>query len=155
MPWREEDDNQHIEAQELAIRGITTAPAPWRVVEWTDVNGRVVKELAFHESEQEQVVNLPFPPGAVVREPVMQLTNLARAKPYRWFRRQHDVLRVGEVFAENINQGDRLCRVLAVDEETGHILYDYEMPNGRVYHRISGRPVSLKRLPAKWRKLLE
>ena len=58
--------------------------SPWRVCTWTDERGREVRELAFHESELEQVLALPLPRGAVAREPVMMLTSLARAKPYRW-----------------------------------------------------------------------
>lgn len=61
---------------------------PWRVVEWTDANRRTVKELAFHESETQEVLNLPMPLEAVVREPVMMLTDLMRQKPYSWHRKR-------------------------------------------------------------------
>ena len=107
--------------------------------------------LAFHESETEKVWNLPFPAGAVVLEPMMMLTNLTER--YSWFHKKWCPYQVGDVFYENINQGDRPCRVLAVDEESGNYLYDYEMPNGRVFHRINGRSVNPKRLSKKWKAL--
>jgi hypothetical protein len=127
---------------------------PWRLVEWTDEAGRVVKELAFHEAELREVLDLPFPPAAAAREPVVELTHFARAKPYQYFRRRWCPHKPGDVFYENINQAERLCKVLAVDEASGRILYDYEMPGGRVFMRIDGRPVSAKRLSQKWREML-
>lgn len=66
----------------------------------------------------------------------------------------------GEEFTVNWNQGDRPARVLAV---LGHeMLYDYEMPAGKVFMRIcyigcesDGRSVSEESLPKKWRKAME
>jgi hypothetical protein len=55
-----------------------------------------------------------------------------------WFRRNSRPFKDGNTFDENINQGGRWCRVTAVDEETGDYLYDYEMPNGRVFMRTCG-----------------
>lgn len=127
---------------------------PWRVIEWTNENGRTVRELAFHKEETQEVLDLPFPDDAVVREPIMLLTDFFRE--YKWFRRHRtswSELKYGDVFYENINQGDRACKVLAVDEN-GRVLYDYEMPRGRTFHRIDGRPVNIKRLPKKWRRLM-
>jgi hypothetical protein len=138
------------------VFGVLTMPNPWRLIEWSDVRGRMVRELAFHESETEEVINLPFPSGAIAREPVMELTHFARAKRYRYFRRRFQPLRIGDTFYEHINQGDRLCKVVAFDEESGCILYDYEMPAGRIFYRDdsgpSGRPVSPNRPPKKWRE---
>ncbi len=84
----------------------------------------------------------------------MMLTNFCRAKPFSWFRRRYQPLRCGDVFTEVINQGERDCKVLAVDEETGAVLYDYEMPRGRIFMRIDGKPVNEKSLSKKWRRLL-
>ncbi|HYF37108.1 MAG TPA: hypothetical protein VD994_17545, partial [Prosthecobacter sp.] len=123
---------------------------PWRLVTWTgDSPSNVIWELAFHESELEEVLSLPFPPGAVCRDPVMMLTDFARAKPYTWFRKRWQPLKPGDSFMENINQGDRWCYVLAVDED-GALFYSYEMPNERVFLRIDGKPVSPNKIPRKW-----
>lgn len=124
---------------------------PWRIIQWTDERGQIVKELSFHEGELAEVLSLPFPAGAVVREPIMMKTDFS--KHCYWFRRKWCPYKPGDTFFENINQGDRLCKVLAVDEETGNYLYDYEMPRGRVSMRIMGKPVSEKALPKKWRRL--
>jgi hypothetical protein len=60
------------------------AANPWRVITWSDENGREVMELAFHKSELERALNYPFPRGAVAREPVTALTTPLRARPYQW-----------------------------------------------------------------------
>lgn len=39
---------------------------PWRVIEWTDENGRTVRELAFHKEETQEVLDLPFPAGRAI-----------------------------------------------------------------------------------------
>jgi len=97
------------------------------------------------------VLNKPFPPGAVVREPVYELTNIG---PNTKFQCRFPV-KVGDTFFDFINQGDRPCRVVAVDDETGDFLYDYEMPGGRVFLRNQyGKPVSEKRIPKKFRDII-
>ncbi len=119
----------------------------WREVIWTDENNREVKRLACHESELPHVLNMPFPPGAVVREPVYELTNIG---PNTKFQCRFPY-RVGDTFYDNINQGDRLCHVIAVDEPTGDYLYEYTMPAGRTFLRNqNGKPVSEKRIPKKF-----
>lgn len=123
---------------------------PWRLVEWTDENRRAVKSLAFHESELDAVLALPFPSGAVAREPVMMLTEFTRE--YCWFKKRWCGLRPGHSFEEEINQAKRQCYVLAVNGD-GQVLYKYEMPNGRTYLRIDGKPITQARLPRKWREL--
>lgn len=129
--------------------------ANWCEVEWTNEVGRAVKRLAFHFDEMSEVLDLPFPDGAVAREPVVAMTTFARKSPPPFFRRRLCLLTPGDVFGEYVNQADRTCVVLGVDEKTGQCLYEYEMPNGRTYLRIDGQPVSRNRLPEKWRKFVE
>jgi hypothetical protein len=119
----------------------------WREVIWTDENNKEVKRLACHESELDHVLNMPFPTGAVVREPVYELTNINSATKFQC--RYH--YRVGDTFYDHINQGDRFCRVVAVDEESGDFMYEYEMPGGRTFLRNqNGKPISEKRIPRKF-----
>jgi hypothetical protein len=121
---------------------------PWRRIIWTDENGRTVKELVCHEDELSEGVDLQFPPGAVVREPVYEYTGIPHPSMVQFFRR--NMIRVGDTFTDFINQGVRGCRVIAKNDETGQYIYDYEMPRGAVFMRNQdGKPVSRKRLP-KW-----
>jgi hypothetical protein len=119
----------------------------WREVVWTDENSREVKRLACHESELVCVMDMPFPPASVVREPVRKLTNIgSNTQFYCRFPYQ-----VGDTFVENINQGDRHCVVVAVDEATGDYLYDYEMPGGKKFLRNQNKkPISRERIPRKF-----
>lgn len=126
---------------------------PWRLVSWTDENYRLVQEIACHECELDKVLNLPHPPGAVVREPVTTLHD-HNARPYNFFRKRPCPFKPGDTFTEFINQADRDCLALAVDPD-GRCLYDYQMPNGKTFARIDGKPVNVKKLPEKWRKLLQ
>lgn len=98
---------------------------PWRLVRWTDENNKEVASLVFHVDELAEVIALPFPSGAVVREPIYECSVLAGA---RFFRR--DLTKVGDPFVELINQGNRECEVVAIDPKTWRVLYEYEMPNG-------------------------
>ena len=119
----------------------------WREIVWTDENNREVGRLACHESELAYVLNKPYPPGAVVREPVYELTNIG---PNTKFQCRYPY-RVGDTFYDHINQGDRLCHVIAVDEKTGDYLYEYSMPAGRTFLRNqNGKPVSERRIPKKF-----
>jgi hypothetical protein len=65
----------------------------------------------------------------------------------------------GDTFLVNFNQGDRHAKVLAVIGD--EMLYDYEMPGGKVFMRIApiqgggGRSVSEASLPKKWRDAIE
>lgn len=124
----------------------------WREVVWTDAQGREVKRLACHVSELPRVLDMPFPAGAVVREPVYELTNLT---PTTVFHCRYPY-RVGDTFTDFVNQGDRPAVVVAVDEATGDFLYEYEMPGGRVFLRNQdARPVSRARVPRKFREQLD
>lgn len=128
---------------------------PWRMVVWTDERGRGVRRLGCHADELPRVLDLPFPPRAAVREPVYELT-AAGDVPVYFSRRRPCPVRVGDVFAETINQGERWCRVVAVNPDTGDYLYDYEMSRGRVFLRNqSGRPVSRARLPGWAREAMD
>lgn len=134
----------------------TATANPWRLVQWTDGHGRPVKNLICHDDELGRVLNLPFPPGAVARDPVTEFTGVNPSGPRpRYFRRMPWVA-VGARFAENINQGDRDCEVVAVDEATGAYLYAYQMPGGREFMRRGpeGHPVTRSRLSLKWKRLL-
>jgi len=120
----------------------------WREIIWTDENNREVARLACHQSELEVVLNRPFPPGAVVREPVYELTSIGVNTRFAC----RFPVKIGDSFTDNINQGDRFCRVVAVDEGTGDYLYEYEMPAGRTFLRNQyGKPVSRRRVPKKFR----
>ena len=122
----------------------------WREVVWTDEDSHDVKRVACHESELVRVMDMPFPPGAVVLEPVRNLTSICSSTkffcrfPYQ----------VGDTFTENINQGDRDCLVIAVDDATGDYLYDYEMPAGKKFLRDHNqKPVSAGRIPKKFQQI--
>ncbi len=124
----------------------------WREIIWTDENNREVARLACHESELKYVLSLKYPPGAVVREPVYELTTIKSNTKFQCRR----PVQIGDSFYDHINQGDRFCTVVAVDEETGDYLYEYEMPGGRVFLRNQyGRPVSQKQIPVKFREDLQ
>ena len=125
----------------------------WLKITWSNEKYRTIKEVNCHASELAEVLNLPFPPGAVVREEAVAITDFSN--PLKWFRKKWVGLRVGETFPEWINQADRICKVLAIDD-MGSILYDYEMPNGKLFHRVDGRPISEKVLKKhkKWQALL-
>ena len=119
----------------------------WHEVVWTDENCREVKRLACHESELVDVMDMPFPDGAVVREPVCKLTSIRSNTKFHC----RFPYRVGDTFVEHINQGDRYCVVVSVDEATGDYLYDYEMPVGKKFLRNhNGKPVSRERIPRKF-----
>jgi hypothetical protein len=130
----------------------------WLEVIWTDNRSKPVKKLVCHYTEVGEVVNLPFPPEAVVREPVMAWHGGSVPRFYR-----KSLMKVGDHFEEEVNQGMRPCTVLAVDERTGRYLYEYEMPNGTTTLRTgewkNGRYImggySYKALPKYWRKLIE
>ena len=124
----------------------------WLEVVWTDENCREVKRVACHVSELVRVLDMPLPPGAVVREPVRNLASIcSRTRFFGRFPYQ-----VGDTFVENINQGDRDCVVVAVDDATGDYLYDYKMPAGKIFLRNNnGKPVSKKRIPKKFEKSFE
>lgn len=110
----------------------------WRLVTWTDEDANVVKRLACHVSELKQVLEIQ-PPGSVVREPVTILDNLQGQFFCRY------PYKVGDTFYEIINQGERLCVVISVDETTGNYLYEYEMPRGRKFIRNQyGKPTKRK-----------
>jgi hypothetical protein len=128
---------------------------PWRLVVWTDADNREVRRLGCHVDELPRVLDLPFPPRAVVREPVYALTAAWDAPAY-FSRRRPCPFKVGDTFTEEINQGHRTCRVVAVNDRTGDYLYDYEMPGGRVFLRNqSGRPVGRGRVPQWAREWLD
>lgn len=137
---------------------------PWRIVNWTDADYRIVKTVHCHESELEEVLNLPFPAKAVCRDPVMELTQFAMVHHWyklRWRPTKDDPYAaslspyaVGDVFEEDINQALRECVVLAVDEKTGQYLYIYDMPKGRSFLRVNGKPISMNQLGKKWTRLL-
>lgn len=119
----------------------------WSEVVWTDENCREVKRLACHESELVNVMDMPFPDGAVVREPVCKLISIG---PNTKFHCRFPY-RVGDTFIEHINQGYRECVVVAVDETTGNYLYEYDMPGGKTFLRNqNGKPVSKERIPRKF-----
>ena len=119
----------------------------WREIIWTDENNREVSRLACHESELDLVLNRPFPNGAIVREPVYELTNIGPTTKFCC----RFPCNLGDIFHDFINQGLRVCKVVAVDELTGDFLYEYEMPGGRCFLRNQyGKPVSLKRIPKKF-----
>ena len=127
-----------------------TPVSPWRLVCWTDENGREVKRVVCHESEVGAVMNLPFPPRAAVREPVYEQTNLIGLMPFH-FHGKHP-FGVGFTFTDWVNQGDRGAQIVAKNDGTGDFIYEYEMPGGRVFLRDrAGRPMSRNRLP-KWAK---
>jgi hypothetical protein len=124
----------------------------WCLVEWTDAERHVVKRLACHFEELAEVLDLPWPAKAACREPVTEYTGLPTY--ITWFRRRPSP-RLGDTFVEFINQGDRDCWVIAVEDETGRYLYEYEMPNGRIFLRNQdGKPVARNTLSAKWRALI-
>jgi hypothetical protein len=102
-------------------------PNPWRVIIWTDENNKEVSRMIFHVDETKEVLALPFPKGAVVREPIYEHTFAGPVLP-KFFRKC--LVNVGDSFTEFINQGDRDCLVLAVDPDTGRYLYEYVMPAG-------------------------
>jgi len=97
---------------------------PWRLIRWTDANNKEVRSLVFHVDELKEVVDLPFPEGAACREPIYECSTLAGA---RFFRR--DLTNIGDCFTEFINQGNRDCQVVAIDNKTWRVLYEYTMPN--------------------------
>jgi len=129
----------------------------WLRCTWSDENYRTIKTVNFHRSELDQVINLPMPAGAVVREQVVAITEFS--KPLSWFKKRWVGLRVGEHFQEFINQGWRHATVLAIDD-IGNLLYEYEMPAGKVFMRIDEggyhRPISPKQLDKnkKWQLLI-
>lgn len=136
----------------------TKTVSPWREVNWTDERNKVVQRLICHEDELAEVILLPFPKGAVVREPVYEATMLAGA---RFFRR--DMTKVGDPFLENINQKNRECEVVAIDPKTWRVLYEYEMPFGtsalRWYEWKNGvmktGQIAYSRLSKRWLDLIE
>jgi len=139
----------------------TATQNPWRVIEWTGTRPYIqVDEIVFHESELEQIINLPFPQGAVVREPICEFTTFMRRRPVKFFKRHYCPFKAVDQFTDWVNQGDRDCMVVDVHQDTGWYLYDYIMPAGKKFFREalglgSGRPVSPKHPPAKWREFFE
>jgi hypothetical protein len=125
----------------------------YRVITWTDENYREVSRMGFHVSDLKEVLALPFPKGAVCRDPITELTDLKPGMPfYDGKRPVYD----GECFQEFINQGERDCQIIAVDESTGAYLYEYDMPGGRTFLRNHrGVPVSRTKLSRRWHQLIE
>lgn len=137
-----------------AVESLPSVVTPWRLFIWTDERDREVKRLVCHESELSEVADLPFPPGAVAREPVYEFTAMSALMPWDFYRKHP--FEVGFRFTDFINQGDRPAMIVAKNDATGDFIYEYEMPGGRVFLRSrGGRPVSLKRLPAWAREQLE
>jgi hypothetical protein len=133
----------------------------WRVVRWTDETEQPVQEIVCHQQELPSVLNLPFPRGAVVREPSIVFTGENVVTwPICWFQTQpHDwELWPGEGITLTINQGDRDGVVLAaIGTER---LLEYEMPRGttalRVYDVVTERErsVAYRSLALKWLRVL-
>lgn len=125
----------------------------WCLVTWVDSCNKTVAQMGCHFDEICEVLDLPWLPGVAAREPIDAYTGTPVS--VKWFRRRPPEYKVGDLFYEKINQAQRLCEVVAVDEKTGDYLYEYEMPAGGLYLRNkNGRPVSRNRLPRKWQSLL-
>jgi len=124
----------------------------YRVITWTDERERPVKQMGFHVSDLESVLNLPFPKGAVSRDPITEFTGIPVELPF--YQDKSPLMVYGTQFQEEINQGLRNCQVIAVDDATGEYLYDYEMPAGRTFIRNhKGKPVS--KLSNRWKRIIE
>lgn len=125
----------------------------YRIVTWTDENHRPIRQMAFHVSDLAAVLDLPFPIGAVCRDPVTELTQI---KPDLSFYDGKFPYRDGDQFQEVINQGHRHCYVIAVDDSTGAFLYEYDMPGGRTFLRNhKGSAVQRGKLSRRWLQIIE
>lgn len=54
----------------------TKSAGPCRLITWTGPDYEIIQQLGFHKSDLKAVLDLPFPQGAVVREPITELTTL-------------------------------------------------------------------------------
>lgn len=129
----------------------------WRLVQWTDEDELLVRELVCHESEIADAVLQPYPPGAVAREVVETIPGepaedapFFRTSPIDW------CLLPGQSFTVTVNQGERDALVLAASGYER--LVEYAMPRGSTALRIidvrrnprRDRAISYNHLPLRW-----
>ena len=139
-------------ATEVAIP-VVSKPSPWRIMRWSDEQGRTVRRMGFHLIDLDKVLALPFPENAAVRNPMTWYTGVEKIEG--WYLSKSP-MEVGTDFSEEINQGLRDCTVVAVDPSTGRYMYEYTMPKGTsAPRRENGRPVSYKSLSTFWRRLID
>lgn len=142
--------------EEVVTRMDEPEPAPsnpYRVITWSDGNRRPVLAIGFHVSDLEAVLRFPQPVTAAGRDPITEYTGVERVL---YFFNSKSPFKAGDTFDEEINQGQRECVVVAVDEKTGRYIYEYEMPNGTSALRWeNGRSISYKALSHHWRLLIE
>lgn len=109
----------------------------WYRVTWTDADCHEVLSLCCHSSELADVLNWWTEERwaeMVCREPVESISEeRLRAGGLKFWHK--NPVKVGDEFEVQVNQGLRPCLVVAKDEETEVFLYNYEMPNGRLYYR--------------------
>lgn len=135
---------------------------------FTNCHGEVVEHVVLHESERGEFFK------AVQDGKVDWLKNPAIVRYERgwpWNGRESDGLRfwkrcptakVGDCWSEHINQGHRDGCVVAVDEERGQWLWEYEMPAGTTGLVLYGwkdgnrtrRVVSYNSLSDRWLDLI-
>jgi hypothetical protein len=142
-------------------------PGYWEFT-FTDANGEIVERLVIHESERAEFLK------AADDGKVEWLANPAivcRERGWPWgghcvagqrFWKRCPTVQEGDSWSEHINQGDRHGEVVAVDEERGQYLWEYEMPKGTTglvlygwkQGRRTRRVVSYNSLSDRWLRLL-
>lgn len=110
-------------------------PGYWEFA-FTDVNGAIVERLVIHESERVEFAR-DVAAGKVewIKNPAIVRHERGwpwngRETPGVRFWKRCPTVQVLDGWSEHINQGDRDGQVVAVDEERGQHLWEYEMPKG-------------------------
>ena len=125
----------------------------WRTVVWTDGHRQPVQSFVCHLSELREVLSLPWPAGAVEREPVEIWTG-GRVPPYYRTTLVDWTLLPGETTSIEVNQGVREATVLAARGRER--LIEYQMPRGSSSLRLidlfdrPDRTISYAKLPVRW-----
>ncbi len=162
--------DRHVEFLKRILDGASRFlryPGYWQF-NFTDSSGSVVEQIVLHESERDEFFK------AAEDGKVDWLNNseiVVRERGWPWNGNESSRLRFwcrcpsvkeGDYWPENINQGDRGGLVVAVDEEKGQYLWEYEMPAGTTGLVLYGwkrgertrRVVSYNSLSDRWLGLL-